>query len=49
VQYAVETSMASSGLHGVTVRVRPSHPDLPVSFLPELICWADESRVPVHA
>jgi len=33
------------------VRVRPSHPDLPVSFLPGLICWADESKMrqPAHA
>ena len=51
VRYAVETAVARSGLHGLTVRVRPSHPDLPVSFLPGLICWADESKmqVPVHA
>lgn len=49
VDYAVETSIARSGLHGVTVRVRPSHPDLPVSFLPGLICWADETKVPVTA
>jgi len=47
VKYVVETSVARSGLHGITVRVRPSHPDLAASFLPGLICWADESRVPV--
>jgi starch phosphorylase len=29
-----------SGLHGYTVRVLPSHPDLPTSFLPGLIVWA---------
>jgi starch phosphorylase len=45
VTYTVETAMARSGLHGVTVRVRPSHPDLPVSFVPGLICWADASRM----
>jgi starch phosphorylase len=45
VTYTVATSMARSGLHGVTVRVRPSHPDLPVSFVPGLICWADASRM----
>jgi len=38
--YAGETSMAESGLHGFTVRVRPSHPDMPLSFIPGLICWA---------
>jgi glycogen phosphorylase len=42
----VETSIAMSGLHGFTVRVRPNHPDMPASFIPGLICWADESRVP---
>lgn len=29
-----------SGLHGYTVRVRPHHPELPISFLPGLITWA---------
>jgi hypothetical protein len=29
-----------SGLHGYTVRVRPSHPDLITAFLPGLILWA---------
>jgi len=29
-----------SGLHGLTVRVLPQHPDLPVPFLPGLIAWA---------
>jgi starch phosphorylase len=43
--YAVETSITQSGLHGITVRVRPSHSDLPVSFVPGLICWADPARV----
>lgn len=42
---AVETAVSRSGLHGFTVRVRPTHPDLPVAFLPGLICWADESRM----
>ena len=51
VRYGVETAVSRSGLHGLTVRVRPSHPDLPVSFLPGLICWADESKMrqPAHA
>jgi len=49
VNYVVETSIARSGLHGITVRVRPSHPDLPVSFIPGLICWADPARVPEPA
>jgi len=44
--YVVETSIARSGLHGFTVRVRPSHPDMPVTFIPGLICWAGESRIP---
>ena len=39
-QYAVETSIPCSGLHGITVRVRPSHPDLSVEFIPGLISWA---------
>ena len=43
--YVVETSIARSGLHGFTVRVRPSHPDMSAAFIPGLICWADESRV----
>lgn len=30
-----------SGLHGYTVRVLPSHPDLPHPYLPGLIAWAD--------
>ncbi len=44
-EYTVETSSRRSGLHGFTVRVRPSHPDLPVAFIPGLICWAGESRI----
>ena len=47
--YSVETAVARSGLHGFTVRVRPSHPDLPVRFIPGLICWAGDSRVPEAA
>jgi len=43
--YVVETSIARSGLHGFTVRMRPSHPDMPVAFIPRLICWAGDSRV----
>ena len=43
--YTVETSIHRSGLHGFTVRVRPYHPDLPVEFVPGLMCWADASRV----
>lgn len=43
--YAVETAISRSGLHGFTVRVRPSHPDMTAQFIPGLICWADESRV----
>jgi len=47
--YVVETSIARSGLHGFTVRVRPNHPDMSVGFIPGLICWADRTRVPVSA
>ena len=43
--YAVETAVDRSGLHGFTVRVRPYHPDMSMAFIPGLICWADESRV----
>ena len=43
--YALETAISRSGLHGFTVRVRPSHPDMTAQFIPGLICWADESRV----
>jgi starch phosphorylase len=43
--YVVETAVAQSGLHGFTVRVRPSHPDMSVAFIPGLICWAEQSRV----
>ena len=38
--FAVEASCARSGLHGYTIRVRPKHPDLGVTVLPGLICWA---------
>ncbi len=31
-----------SGLHGYTLRVIPSHPDLPNPFLPGLITWASD-------
>ena len=47
--YVVETSIARSGLHGFTVRMRPSHPDMPVAFIPRLICWAGDSRVAAAA
>src|SRR5271166_1857147 len=47
--YEVETAIARSGLHGFTVRVRPHHPDMSASFIPGLICWADESRVAAMA
>jgi glycogen phosphorylase len=41
--YVGETAVAHSGLNGFTVRVRPSHPDLSVAFVPGLICWAEEA------
>ena len=40
--------MAHSGLHGFTVRVRPSDPELSVAFVPGLICWAEEVDRPSH-
>ena len=43
--YAVDTSMARSGRHGFTLRVRPSQPDMAASFIPGLIYWADGSGV----
>jgi starch phosphorylase len=42
--YTVQTSIECSGLHGFTVRVRPSHADLPAAFVPGLIRWAAEAR-----
>lgn len=42
--YVVETSIARSGLHGFTVRVRPYHPDMSVGFIPGLITWASRSQ-----
>ena len=42
--YSVETAIARSGLHGFTVRVRPSHPDMTARFVPGLLCWADPAR-----
>ncbi len=40
IDYESNTSLAQSGLHGFTVRVRPTHPDLTVPFVPGLIRWA---------
>jgi starch phosphorylase len=40
--FQVEAPCTRSGVHGYTVRVRPTHPDLPSAFLPGLIHWADE-------
>ncbi len=37
---AHEVSYRTSGTRGLTVRVRPSHPDLVPRFVPELITWA---------
>jgi len=43
--YVAETSVARSGLHGFTVRVRPYHPDMSIPFIPGLICWAEQGRL----
>jgi starch phosphorylase len=44
---------SQSGLHGFTVRIRPSHPDLAaggrIPFLPGLIAWAEPDRAGVGA
>ena len=37
---ASDVSCSGSGVHGLTVRVLPRHPDLTISFLPDLIVWA---------
>lgn len=42
--YAGETTLAESGLHGFTIRIRPHHPDLSISFVPGLIAWANGGR-----
>jgi hypothetical protein len=39
--FEVSASCRRSGLHGYTARVRPSHPDLAMGFLPGLITWAE--------
>ncbi len=45
-RYTVETAIARSGQHGFTVRVRPYHPDMPTAFVPGLITWAGEAKMP---
>jgi starch phosphorylase len=42
--YAGEIAPEQSGLHGLTIRVRPHHPDLTARFIPGLICWAGAGR-----
>ncbi len=42
--YTGETTPTESGLHGFTIRVRPSHPDLSTAFVPGLIAWASAGR-----
>ena len=42
--YTGETTPTESGLHGFTIRVRPSHPDLSTGFVPGLIAWANGGR-----
>jgi starch phosphorylase len=44
VLFEATTPCARSGLHGLIVRVRPHHTDLPVAFLPGLICWSNAGR-----
>jgi starch phosphorylase len=40
--YEATVGRHRSGLHGFTIRVRPSHPDLATEFLPGLITWAED-------
>jgi starch phosphorylase len=47
--YVGQTSIARTGLHGFTVRVRPSHPDMSVGFIPGLISWAGRPAVATAA
>ncbi len=47
--YLGEAAIARSGLHGFTVRVRPSHPDMSAKFIPGLISWATRSAVAAMA
>ena len=42
---AVDTPIARSGLVGFTVRVRPYHPDMPITLIPGLITWAEAAKV----
>jgi starch phosphorylase len=46
---AAAVPCSRSGLHGYTVRVLPSHPDLASRFLPGLIAWADSASVGAEA
>jgi starch phosphorylase len=39
--FAVDASCMRSGLHGYTIRIRPKHPDLGMTALRGLICWAE--------
>ena len=48
-RYSVETSIARSGQHGFTVRVRPFHPDMPTAFVPQLFTWAGDAKAPALA
>jgi starch phosphorylase len=43
-QFRAEARCTRSGLHGYTVRVRPTHADLPVPILPGFMLWADTPR-----
>ena len=43
--YTGETTPTESGLHGFTIRVRPSHPDLSTALVPGLIAWAMEDAL----
>ena len=48
-RYSADTSIARSGLHGFTVQVRPSHPDMPMTSIPGLITWAEAAKVAAPA
>jgi starch phosphorylase len=44
-RYVGETSIARTGRHGFTIRVRPNPPDLVTTFIPGMLFWADGVRV----
>jgi starch phosphorylase len=48
-RFEVDAPCTRSGLHGYTIRLRASHPDLASAFTPGLICWADGPELQLPA